>query len=260
MPEAPDTRREPRRVGANGKAPKGDGPGDTLVVREFSCGYQSVPVVEGVSLKAGRGQVVAVLGPNGAGKSTLLKGVMGLNRRFRGSVALEGQETRRLSPEKIVAAGISYVPQVDNVFPNLSVDENLRMGAFLHPGSFRERRQDVVALLPVLAEKARRKAGTLSGGQRNMLALGRALMLEPKVLLLDEPTAGLAPAIAAEVWKKIRQIADAGACVVVVEQNVEFALQGSDYVYVLVSGKNRLEMPSTEAIGNDALGAAFMGR
>jgi len=231
-----------------------------LNVAHFSCGYQAVPIVDGVSLQARRGRVIAVLGPNGAGKSTLLKGIMGLNRRFDGSVHLAGRDVSRMAPEQMVAAGLSYVPQVDNVFPNLSVDENLRMGAFLTPGKFRERREQVIGLLPVLGEASRRKAGTLSGGQRNMLALGRALMLDPKVLLLDEPTAGLAPSIANEVWKNVRRIADTGTSVVVVEQNVEFALQGSDHVYVLVSGKNRLDMPSAQAIDNDALGAAFMGR
>jgi ABC-type branched-subunit amino acid transport system ATPase component len=260
MPEPTDERELTKQVGRNGAATGHDDRAVALAVRDFSCGYQAVPVVDHVSLQVRHGQVVAVLGPNGAGKSTLLKGVMGLNRRMGGSVHLGEREVTRMAPESLVAAGISYVPQVDNVFPNLSVDENLRMGAFLNPASFRARRQEVVELLPALGEAARRKAGTLSGGQRNMLALGRALMLEPKVLLLDEPTAGLAPAIAAEVWRNIRRVAQTGAAILVVEQNVDFALQGSDHVYVLVSGKNRLDMPSAQAIGNDALGAAFMGR
>lgn len=246
--------------GAAAPSPNGQPSDVALRVVDFSCGYQAAPIVERVSLLARRGRVVAVLGPNGAGKSTLLKGIMGLVRRFGGSVTLAGRDVGRMTPEQMVAAGLSYVPQVDNVFPNLSVEENLRMGAFLAPTTFRARRQQVIDLLPVLGTASRRKAGTLSGGQRNMLALGRALMLEPQVLLLDEPTAGLAPTIAADVWRNIRLIADTGTSVVVVEQNVEFALQGSDHIYVLVSGKNRLDMPSAQAIGNDALGAAFLGR
>lgn len=247
---------------SKGRAPVDDGAerAPALKVTSFACGYQTVPVIEDVSLEARCGQVVAVLGPNGAGKSTLLKGIIGLIRRFAGSVQLAGHDVGRSTPERLVASGLSYVPQVDNVFPNLTVDENLRMGAFLSPASFRERREQVVALLPALGQAARRKAGTLSGGQRNMLALGRALMLKPEVLLLDEPTAGLAPAIATDVWADLRRIADTGTSVVVVEQNVEYALNGSDYVYVLVSGRNRLDMPSSQAISNDALGAAFMGR
>ena len=260
MSEGSDERALVEQVGRNGSAKEHDERPVALTIRDFSCGYQSVPVVDHVSLRVRRAQVVAVLGPNGAGKSTLLKGVMGLNRRMGGSVQLEQREVTRMPPEGLVAAGVSYVPQVDNVFPNLSVDENLRMGAFLNPTGFRERRDEVVGLLPALGEAARRKAGTLSGGQRNMLALGRALMLDPKVLLLDEPTAGLAPAVASEVWTNIRRVARTGAAILVVEQNVDFALQGSDYVYVLVSGRNRLDMPSAQAIGNDALGAAFMGR
>ena len=255
----PDGTRTPHRNGRPVRTEGRDKP-PALEVTAFACGYQTVPVVEDVSLQAHSGQVVAVLGPNGAGKSTLLKGIMGLIRRFSGSVRLAGHDLGRSTPERLVASGLSYVPQVDNVFPNLTVDENLRMGAFLSPASFPEQRQKVVELLPALGEAARRKAGTLSGGQRNMLALGRALMLEPEVLLLDEPTAGLAPAIAADVWTDIRRIAGTGTSVVVVEQNVEFAVQGSDHVYVLVSGRNRLDMPSSQAIDNDALGAAFMGR
>ncbi len=231
----------------------------TLVIERLSAGYGGGPIVKEVSLLAAAGQVTVVLGPNGAGKSTMLKAAMGLVSRMGGTVTVNGRDVTRLPPESIVVAGMSYTPQVDNVFPSLTVDENLRMGAYVRPHDLQERREEVLTLFPMLREARRRRARTLSGGQRNMLALARALMLNPAVLLLDEPTAGLAPLVAREVWRRVRAVADSGVAVVVVEQNVRSALENSDYAYILVSGRNRYQSTSAEALQEEGLGRMFLG-
>jgi branched-chain amino acid transport system ATP-binding protein len=230
-----------------------------LEVEGFSAGYGSVPVVSDIRLNASAGAVTVILGPNGAGKSTLLKGIAGLIPRLGGRVHVAGRDVSRLAAEAIVAAGMSYMPQVDNVFPSLTVEENLRMGAYLRTAGLRERMDEVLTLFPMLRVALAKRAGALSGGQRNMLALARGLMLDPHVLLLDEPTAGLAPAMAQEVWKQIRLVAEQGAAVVVVEQNVRTALAHSDYAYVLVSGRNRHEAPSAALADGVDLGEMFLG-
>lgn len=230
-----------------------------LVVEGFSAGYTSVPVVSDVALQVKAGTVSVILGPNGAGKSTLLKGIAGLIPRLAGRVVLGGRNVSRLGTEAIVAAGMSYMPQVDNVFPSLTVAENLRMGAYLRQSGVSERMDQALALFPMLRDALGKRAGALSGGQRNMLALARGLMLDPKVFLLDEPTAGLAPVMAQEVWKQVRVVADQGTAVVVVEQNVRTALSHSDYAYVLVSGKNRYEAPSVTVLEEADLGEMFLG-
>lgn len=234
-------------------------PATALIIDHLSAGYGAAPIVKEVSLTARAGQVTVILGPNGAGKSTLLKAAMGLVARTSGRVSLVGRDVTRLSPEAIVVAGMSYTPQVDNVFPSLTVDENLRMGAYVRPHTLVERREEVLTLFPMLMDARHRRARTLSGGQRNMLALARALMLDPAVLLLDEPTAGLAPLVAREVWQRIRAVAGAGVAVVVVEQNVRSALENSDYAYILVSGRNRYESSSAEALQEEELGRMFLG-
>lgn len=231
----------------------------TLVIDRLSAGYGGAPIIKEVSLLAAAGQVTVVLGPNGAGKSTMLKAAMGLVSRLGGTVTVQGRDVTRLPPETIVVAGMSYTPQVENVFPSLTVDENLRMGAYVRPHSLGERREEVLTLFPMLREARRRRARTLSGGQRNMLALARALMLNPAVLLLDEPTAGLAPLVAREVWRRVRAVADSGVAVVVVEQNVRSALENSDYAYILVSGRNRYQSTSAEALQEEGLGRMFLG-
>lgn len=229
------------------------------MIDRLSAGYGGAPIVKEVSLVAAAGQVTVVLGPNGAGKSTMLKAAMGLVSRVGGTVSVNGRNVTRLPAESIVVAGMSYTPQVDNVFPSLTVDENLRMGAYIRPDTLSGRREEVLTLFPMLREARRRRARTLSGGQRNMLALARALMLNPVVLLLDEPTAGLAPMVAREVWQRVRAIADSGIAVVVVEQNVRSALENSDYAYVLVSGRNRYQSISSDALREEGLGRMFLG-
>jgi ABC-type branched-subunit amino acid transport system ATPase component len=234
-------------------------PEPVLHVAGLTVGYGRHPVVTDASLAAAPGQIVALLGPNGAGKSTLLKGIFGLIERHAGSVHLAGRDLTHRRPDEIAGLGMSYVPQVENVFPSLTVEENLRMGAYLRPREAARRMEEVLALFPDLRTALRRRAGVLSGGQRNMLAMARGLMLRPQVLLLDEPTAGLAPLVAEQVWQKVEEVAATGTAVVIVEQNVLAALTHSHFAYVLVGGRHRYAGPSAEVARQD-LGAMFLGR
>lgn len=230
-----------------------------LSVSGITAGYGSVPIVQKVSLDAAAGEVVAVVGPNGAGKSTFLKAVFGLLKPSEGSVHVADRDLTGLEPNQIARLGMAYVPQVENVFPSLSVRENLEMGAYIRNDDVQAKIDDVFGIFPDLKSAARRQATTLSGGQRNMLALGRALMLDPQVLLLDEPTAGLAPAYTYAVWDLVKKISARGTAVVVVEQNVDLALQSADRAYVLVAGRNRLE-GTPEELSRANLSAIFLGQ
>jgi ABC-type branched-subunit amino acid transport system ATPase component len=231
---------------------------DALLAERITAGYGKVPVIEDVSLRVAPGSVAAVVGPNGAGKSTLLRAIFGLLRQVSGRVVVGGRDVSGWRPYQIARHGMAYVPQVDNIFPSLSVVENLEMGAFTRRTGTQERIAEVLALFPDLAAARRRRAGELSGGQRNILGMARALMLEPAVVLLDEPTAGLSPAYTTVVWEQVRRIAGTGAAVVVVEQNVDLALRHADWGYVLVAGRNRLEGPCG-VLAKENLPAIFLG-
>ena len=229
-----------------------------LSAEGVTAGYGKVPIVQEVSVRAEAAQVVSIVGPNGAGKSTFLKSLFGLLRKVEGHVEVDGRDITRLAPHRIANSGMAYVPQVNNVFPSMSVVENLEMGAFSRRERMEQRIEEVLAVFPDLKAARRGKAGVLSGGQRNMLGMARALMLEPKVVLLDEPTAGLSPAYTTVVWDQVRHIAAAGTAVVVVEQNVDLAVSHSDWTYVLVAGRNRLDGPSAEVAKQD-LSSIFLG-
>ncbi len=229
-----------------------------LQAESITAGYGKVPVIENVSVSADSGSVVALIGPNGAGKSTFLKAIFGLLRQTTGSVRVASQELGGMPPHRIARMGMAYVPQVDNVFPSMSVVENLEMGGYTKEGGVQQRIEEVLEIFPDLAEARAKKAGNLSGGQRNMLALARSLMLEPKVVLLDEPTAGLSPAYTAVVWTQVKRVAAAGTAVIVVEQNVDLAVTNADRVYVLVAGRNRLEGTAAEVARQD-LPSIFLG-
>ncbi len=229
-----------------------------LEVRGLTAGYGKVPVVNEVCFEAALSQVVTVVGPNGAGKSTSLKATFGLVQRHGGEIFLDEQPVTGLSTHLLAREGLSYVPQVDNVFPSMSVEENLQLGALMHKTSLAHRRDEVFELFPDLARARSRRAGQLSGGQRNMLGMARALMSDPKAMLLDEPTAGLSPANVDVVWSQIRRIAELGTSVLVVEQNVARALKHADWVYVLVAGRNYLD-GSPAALHEVDLGAIFLG-
>jgi ABC-type branched-subunit amino acid transport system ATPase component len=210
-------------------------------------------------LKAEASTIVAIIGPNGSGKSTLLKAVIGLLKPMSGRVEADGQDVTGWPPHRIVARGIGYVPQFNNVFVSLNIVENLEMGAFTFSGDARPRIEKVLASFPDLAAARTKKAGALSGGQRNLLGVARALMLEPKVILVDEPTAGLAPKNSKRVWEALTSIAAAGTAVVVVEQNVDMALDHANYAYVMVAGRNRLDGSANEVRAHD-LHAIFLGQ
>ena len=226
------------------------------------AGYRpDSPILHGVSAEVHRGEVVTIIGPNGAGKSTLVKAIAGLVAVSAGRVRLAGREITNTPAHRLPARGVAYVPQTDNVFGTLTVHENLRVGAAPLPRRAAAGRFDTAyAAFPVLGERRDRKAHVLSGGQRQMLALARALVPEPELLLLDEPTAGLAPRVAAEVLDLVRGLAARGVAVLMVEQNARAALGVSDRGYVLVEGRNRLEGGAAELAANADLGAVFLGR
>jgi ABC-type branched-subunit amino acid transport system ATPase component len=224
-----------------------------------TAGYGGVPIVQGVTAGIDEGKITALVGPNGAGKSTFLKSLFGLIPKTGGKVHVAGRDVTHWRPHVVARNGVAYVPQVENIFPSLSIQENLEIGGYVQPKETRKRALEVLEIFPDLRQARRVRAGTLSGGQKNMLALARGLMLKPKVVLLDEPTAGLSPAYTAVVWKQIKSIAESGAGVMVVEQNVDLAISHANYVYVLVAGRNRLEGPAHDMRELD-LGSIFLGR
>lgn len=229
-----------------------------LKVDGLTAGYGRVPVISDVCLEAAVRQVVAIVGPNGAGKSTAMKAIFGLVGRDAGRILLDQADITRLRANEVARAGMAYVPQVENVFAAMTVEENLELGALVNRRNHDARRSEVFDLFPDLATARRRRAGQLSGGQRNMLGMARALMSDPKVILLDEPTAGLSPANVDVVWAQVRRIADLGTSVVVVEQNVDRALQSADWVYILVAGRNH-EAGTPARLAQLDLAAIFLG-
>ena len=234
-------------------------PTPLLEVRNVTGGYGHAQILNGVSFKLEPGQIVSIVGPNGAGKSTLMKAIFGLVRVTSGQVVLEGKTITNMPPETLVKRGMGYVPQVKNIFPSLTVSENLEMGAYTRKDNYQSRREEVFSLFPDLRESQRKPAGLLSGGQRNMLAMARALMLNTRVLMLDEPTAGLAPRVMLSVWERIQSIRDSGVAVLIVEQNTRMALERSTYSYVLVTGRNRFEGPGTELLARKEVAQLYLG-
>lgn len=203
------------------------------------AGYvPGVNILNGCSLELFQGELVGIIGPNGAGKSTLIKAMFGLVHISSGAVVLDGEDITNQPAHVLVSRGVGYVPQVDNVFPRLTVEENLEMGLYLRPKKFEERFAAVVDLFPLLAERRKQRAGSLSGGERQMVAMGRALMMDPKVLFLDEPSAGLSPANQTEVFRRISQINERGISIVMVEQNARRCLNIAHRGYVLDQGVN----------------------
>jgi len=232
---------------------------DVLQVERLTGGYGKSAIVQEASLRAEAGKIVAIVGPNGAGKSTFLKIIAGVLPTMSGIVTVKGQNVSGLPANKVARMGLAYVPQENNVFPTLNIRENLEMGGFILHGDLSRQIDHVYSLFPDLKTAEHKKAGSLSGGQRNMLAMARALMLEPVALLLDEPTAGLSPIYTEVVWQKAHAIADSGTAVVVVEQNVERAVSNADWVYVLVAGRNRVEGTADHMRSLD-LPAIFLGK
>ncbi len=223
------------------------------------AGYGEVEILHGVSISLREGEMVAVIGPNGAGKSTLLKALFGLLPVRQGRVLLNGEEITNRSPEAVVQKGMCYVPQTENVFPSLTIQENLEMGGYLRRDGVPERLSRTLEMFPDLAGRRGERAGKLSGGQRQMLALARALMLDPRVVLLDEPSASLSPKMVETIFAKIAEINRAGTAMLIVEQNAREALSLSQRGYVLAMGLNRLEGEAKSLLDNEEVGRLYLG-
>ena len=230
-----------------------------LAIDNLSGGYGEADILHGVSLQVNTSEIVVVIGPNGAGKSTALKAVFGLLRLSGGSVHLAGEEITNMDPAQVVNKGVCYVPQTNNVFPTLTVQENLEMGAYIRKDDFRPRLQEIYEMFPPLAEKKKQVAGELSGGQRQMVAIGKALMLEPTILMLDEPTAGLSPIYRNEIFQIIRQINASGVPILMVEQNAKQSLAVANRAYVLVDGQNRTSGKGIDLLNDPEIAKMFLG-
>jgi len=221
-----------------------------LAISDLDAGYGDLQILDGVDMDVADGEYVAIVGPNGAGKSTVMKSVFGLTTYMGGEISFADEAIHDLSPDEIITRGLSYVPQNENVFAGLTVRENLEMGAYILDEMPEQRLAEIYERFPILEERTEQKAGSLSGGQQQMLAMGRALMLDPDLLLLDEPSAGLAPDLVDETFDRIDAINDDGTAVLIVEQNAKEALRRCDRGYVLVQGQNRHE-DTGEALLND---------
>ncbi len=230
-----------------------------LEARGIVSGYDEVEILHGVSVSVHEGEMVAVIGPNGAGKSTLLRAIFGLLPVRSGAVFLQGEEVTNLQPDRLVGKGLGYVPQVENVFPTLTISENLEMGGFVRRDGVGQRLDQVYDLFPDLAGRRQEKAGRLSGGQRQMLALARALMLDPQVLLLDEPSASLSPKMVGTLFERIGEINKSGTAILLVEQNAREALSLCHRGYVLAMGLNRLEGEARGLLDNEEVGKLYLG-
>lgn len=231
----------------------------TLELRDVVGGYGDTQILHGVSITVDPGEIVVIIGPNGAGKSTAIKAVFGLLKLTGGQILLEGEEITNTPPEKVVRNGVCYVPQTANIFPSLTVQENLEMGAYVRDDDYRPRLEEIYEMFPPLREKHRQAAGTLSGGQRQMVAMGKALMLEPRILLLDEPTAGLSPKFRGEIFNIVKTVHAAGTPILMVEQNAKQALKIAHRGYVLVDGRNKYTGTGQELLDDPEVAAMFLG-
>ncbi|MBC7137704.1 MAG: ABC transporter ATP-binding protein [Defluviimonas sp.] len=230
-----------------------------LIAEGMTGGYGGADILHGCTLRADRGEIVVIVGPNGAGKSTAMKAVFGMLKLREGHVRIAGKDITRLTPQARVAEGMAFVPQTANVFPSMTVEENLEMGAFLRRDDIRGTMEQVYALFPVLKDKRRQPAGELSGGQRQQVAVGRALMTQPRLLMLDEPTAGVSPIVMDELFDRIIEIARSGICILMVEQNARQALEIADRGYVLVQGANRYTDTGAALLADPEVRRTFLG-
>ncbi|MDV3000149.1 MAG: High-affinity branched-chain amino acid transport ATP-binding protein LivF [Chroococcopsis gigantea SAG 12.99] len=231
-----------------------------LEVDNVHAGYvQDLYILQGVNFSIAPGELVTVIGPNGAGKSTLAKTIFGLLTPAKGQIIFKGKSITGLRSNQIVPLGMGYVPQIANVFPSLSVEENLEMGAFIRPVGLSSLKDRIFTMFPKLKERRRQKAGTLSGGERQMLAMGRALMLEPDLLILDEPSAALSPILVTSVFEQIKAINDSGTAIILVEQNAKKALMMADRGYVLESGRDRFQGKGSELLDNPKVAELYLG-
>ena len=230
-----------------------------LIGKDMTGGYGGADILNDCTIAVERGEIAVIVGPNGAGKSTAMKALFGMLSLRKGSVTLDGQDIIDLSPQDRVAQGMGFVPQTNNVFTSMSVEENLEMGAFLRTDDFSETMGQVYDLFPILKEKRKQPAGQLSGGQRQQVAVGRALMTQPKVLMLDGPTAGVSPIVMDELFDRIIEIARSGIAILMVEQNARQALNIADKGYVLVQGSNRFTDTGEALMANPEVRRSFLG-
>lgn len=228
--------------------------GDTM-----TGGYGATDILHGCTIAVDKGRIAVIVGPNGAGKSTAMKAVFGMLNVRAGHVRLKGEDITRLSPRERVEKGMAFVPQTNNVFPSMTVEENLEMGAFLRRDDIQRSMDQVYTLFPILKDKRRQAAGELSGGQRQQVAVGRALMTDPEVLMLDEPTAGVSPIVMDELFDRIIEVARAGITILMVEQNARQALGIADTGYVLVQGRNAYTDTGAALLANPEVRRTFLG-
>ena len=222
-------------------------------------GYGGEDILHNCNIEVDKGKISVIVGPNGAGKSTAMKAMLGMISLKSGNIILDNKNISKLAPQKRVAAGVAFVPQSMNIFSELTVEENLEMGAFLRKDNINGTISEIYELFPAMKEKRFQLAGELSGGQRQQVAVSRALMTSPKVLMLDEPTAGVSPIVMDEIFDRILQIKETGVAIVIVEQNAKQALKIADYGYVLVNGENRFEGKGEELLNNQEVRKSFLG-
>ena len=230
-----------------------------FIGEKMTGGYGGPDIITSCTVSVNRGEIVAILGPNGAGKSTVMKAMLGLLNLKLGKVTIDGKDISKLTPQDRVKEGIAFVPQTRNVFTGLSVQENLEMGAYLREESFEEIIEEIYNLFPILKEKKSQLVGELSGGQRQQVALGRALMIKPSVLMLDEPTAGVSPIIMDELFDHILKVKKTNVAIIMVEQNAKQALSIADRGYVLVTGENKFSGTGKELLNDPEVRRSFLG-
>ena len=231
----------------------------SLVGKNLTAGYGGVDIIKNITLEVKQGEIAVIVGPNGAGKSTAMKALLGMLKLTDGSVSFAEDDISNMLPQDRVNLGIAFVPQTNNVFTGMSVEENLEMGGFIRTDDIHHTIKDIYNLFPVLKEKRNQNAGELSGGQRQQVAFGRALMTKPKILMLDEPTAGVSPIVMDELFSRIIEVGKTGVGILMVEQNAKQALSIADRGYVLVNGKNSREGSGQDLLNNPEVRKSFLG-
>ena len=231
----------------------------SLVGKDITAGYGGVDIIKNVNLYVNEGEIVVIVGPNGAGKSTVMKSILGMLNLSSGSVDFSGKVITNMLPQDRVSLGIAFVPQTQNVFTGMTVQENLEMGAFLRQDNITDTIDQIYELFPVLKEKRNQSVGELSGGQRQQVAFGRALMTMPKILMLDEPTAGVSPIVMDDLFSRIIEVGKTGVGILMVEQNAKQALGIANRGYVMVNGENRIEGTGQELLNNPSVRSSFLG-
>ena len=232
---------------------------NNLIGKDLTAGYGGVDIIKDINIEVNEGEIVVIVGPNGAGKSTVMKALLGMLILTKGSVKYSNKDITKILPQNRINLGLAFVPQTQNVFTGMTVEENLEMGGFLREDKITNTINDVFDLFPVLKEKRGQNAGELSGGQRQQVAFGRALMTQPKILMLDEPTAGVSPIVMDELFSRILEVRKTGVGILMVEQNAKQALSIADRGYVLVNGKNSREGSGQDLLNNPEVRKSFLG-